>query len=89
MGILHVRPRETGTITNPDEIQIGMWATSCCHRDLYQIKTQKEIDTIIDDWDEGISHDVYHTQKEALIEIRKGWDDPNEIAMIDEMLKGL
>jgi len=56
---------------------------------LYQIETQEQIDIIIDDWDEGISHDVYYTKRQALSEIRKRWDDPAEIAMIDEMLNNL
>jgi hypothetical protein len=76
-------------VSHPNEIKIGMWATSCCHRDLYEIKTQDEINTIIDDWEEGISHDVYRNKKEALIEIRKGWDDPSEIKIIDNMLENL
>jgi len=80
---------KTGAVKVPTEIKIGMWATNCCHRDLYQIETQEQIDIIIDDWDEGISHDVYYTKRQALSEIRKRWDDPAEIAMIDEMLNNL
>ena len=66
-----------------------MWVTSCCHRDLYQIESKDQIDEIFDDWDEGISHDVWRTKKEALLDIREGWDEPDEITMIDEMLKDL
>ena len=89
MAIIHVRPPETGTVKHPDDIKIGMWATNCCHRDLYQIENEDQMETIVDDWNDGISHDVYRTKKEALQEIRKGWDDPYEIAMIDEMLEDL
>jgi len=67
--------------------KIGMWATRCCHRDLYRIETKEQIDIILEDWNEGVSHDVYPTRKQALLTIRAGWDDPGEIAMIDEMLK--
>ena len=80
-------PEKTTRVTNPAELKIGMWASPCCHRDLYQIKSQDEIDTIIDDWDEGISHEVYRSKKEALLDIRKGFDDPGELKVIDEMLK--
>lgn len=76
-------------IINRDDIKIGMWATSCCHRDLYEITSEDQIGEIIDDWDEGVSHDVYRTKKEALLEIRKGWDEPREIEIIDKMLKEL
>jgi len=50
-AILHIRPPGTGAIKVPTEIKIGMWATNCCHRDLYQIETQEQIDIIMDDWD--------------------------------------
>jgi hypothetical protein len=87
MAIIHIRAKPDKEAHNTP--QIGMWATQCCHRDLYQIESQDQIDIILDDWDEGISHDVYFSKKEALIEIRKRWDDPNEIAMINKMLEGL
>ena len=76
-------------VTKRSEVLVGMWATSCCHRDLYQIESQDQIDLIFDDWDAGVSHDVWRTKKEALLDIREGWDEPDEIAMIDEMLKDL
>ena len=76
-------------ITKRSEVLVGMWATSCCHLDLYQIESQDQIDLIFDNWEEGVSHDVWRTKKEALLDIREGWDEPDEIAMIDEMLKDL
>lgn len=87
MAVIHIRAKPDKEVHNTP--QIGMWATQCCYRDLYQIESQDQIDTILGDWDEGISHDVYFSKKEALLEIRKQWDDPGEIAMIDEMLEEL
>ena len=91
MAILHQKPEHgnTGRITEPNQIKMGMWATQCCHRDLYRIESQEQIDLILEDWDEDISHEVYLTKKDALLSIREGWDDPDEIKMIDIMLKEL
>jgi uncharacterized protein YbaR (Trm112 family) len=69
-----------------NEIKIGMWACPCCHRDLYQIQTEEEINTIIEDWDEGISHDVYDSKKEALLDIRKGFTDIKTLNVIDKII---
>lgn len=76
-------------ITQQSDIKIGMWATQCCHYDLYEIKSDEQINQIVEDWDEGLSHDVYKTKKDALLDIRRGWNDQCEIAKIDKMLKNL
>jgi hypothetical protein len=59
------------SITNPDKIKIGMYATFCCHLDLYEIKNQDQIERILDDWDENISHEVFPTKHIALKELKK------------------
>lgn len=76
-------------IKNHKKIKIGMWATSCCHRDLYQISSTEEIERIIDDWDEGISHEVWLSERDALLEIKMWTDDVHEISYIDQRLKDL
>ena len=73
-------------LTPPKNIQIGQWATRCCHRDLYEIQNQSQIEQIIEDWDEGISHDVYLSKREALLYIKSCWGDSTERAYIDKML---
>lgn len=57
-------------------IKIGMWASNCCDRDLFEIKTQEQIDDIIEwiisDIDDGIStYTIFSTKKEALNYFRK------------------
>ena len=73
-------------IKEPILVKIGMWATQCCHRDLYQISTDTEIENILEDWDDGVSHDVWETKREALLDIRKGFDGKEELLFIDKML---
>ena len=73
-------------ITKTNELKIGLWATQCCHRDLHEITEEDEITEIIDDWDEGISYDVYTSRKEALLDIRKCFSPGLERDMIDIML---
>lgn len=36
-----------------EKIKVGMFATMCCYRDMYEIKTQEDIDDIIDNADNG------------------------------------
>jgi len=73
-------------IKNPKQIKIGLWASQCCHCDLHQISTDTEIETILEDWDDGVDYDVWETKREALLEIRKGFDDKKELLIIDKML---
>ena len=73
-------------IKDPTQVKIGLWTSQCCHCDLHQIVTGTEIETIIEDWDQGISYDVWETKREALIDIRKGFNDIKELHLIDKML---
>jgi hypothetical protein len=73
-------------ITDTKQLKKGLWASGCCYRDLYQIATDDQIQIIIEDWDEGISHDVWETKREALLDIRKEFDDPRDLASIDSMI---
>ena len=71
------------------QVKIGMWASQCCHCDLHQISADAEIETILEDWDEGIDYDVWPTRREALLDIRKGFEDKKELLLIDKMLLDL
>ena len=71
------------------QVKIGMWASQCCQCDLHQISTDAEIETILEDWDEGISYDVWETKREALLDIREGFNDKKELLIIDKMLLDL
>jgi len=77
-----------GSVIIAEELRIGMWATHCCHRDLYQIKTNEEIEYIIESWEDVPEVEVWPTKRDALLCIRGRFkDSSDEIAMIDDMLK--
>lgn len=78
-------------ITERAQLKIGQWATTCCHQDLYQIKTQDQIEEVVDDWDDedGFDTEVWETKLEALTEIRGRWSEPGPIAEIDRMIAAL
>jgi len=75
-------------IKDKAQIKTGMWASQSCHRDLYQISTPEQIEVIINDWEEGISHDVYDNRKDALVDIRKSFHPGALQDEIDLMLLG-
>ena len=79
-------------IKNKHELKIGQWYSRCCHEDLYEIKTQEDIDDIIDDWDEfGIQFcNVFKNRIDALFYIRNVWTIDNykkEIEECNELLE--
>lgn len=65
-------------VTKPEDLKMGKWHTRCCQRELEEIRTQEDIDQIIDDWDDtGIrSHEVWETKLEALQEIVTRYKTP-------------
>jgi len=84
-------PAPSMRIADKTKVKIGMWATRCCHRDLYQIKTESALREIVAEWGSYMKAnvDVWPTKKEALLEIRTWWDDEKEIRCIDKMLADL
>lgn len=84
------------------EVKIGNWYTYCCQKDLEQIETQEDIDSINDLITDDFGVDVYSSKMEALIDIRESWvrslalnggENPknyqDEIDECDEMIRGL
>lgn len=81
--------------TDINDIKIGQWWTICCHLDLEEIKTDKDLEDVKEmahnAWieEDFPKIDIWETQLEALLEIRKGWRDPKVIAEIDELIAGI
>jgi len=51
-------------------VKIGMWATRCCHLDLFQIEDQEDLDDVIEDMDGGgLPFRVWKTKKDALLDL--------------------
>ena len=54
------------------KLKIWQWYTLCCHKDLEEIKTQEDLDQVMDMLDD-ISIDIYDTKMEALLDILSSW----------------
>lgn len=80
-------------ITKQEDLKIGQWSSDCCERDLREIKSQEDIEDIIEMWDDigTDSVDVWESKKEALLDIRSTHSPTHEygkhaISVIDEMI---
>jgi hypothetical protein len=78
-------------------LRMGAWAAMCCHLDLYEITDEEELEHIREQLtDPTVTREgwmVWATRREALEEMRSGYDDdpPSDavreiVAEIDAML---
>ncbi len=61
-------------LKNGDRPKIGYWYTTCCERDMEQIKNEETIVKLIDDNDGGFGAEIWPTEKEGLLEIKSRYD---------------
>lgn len=73
-------------ITKPEDIKIGQFFTCCCHLDLAEIETKEDVLSLVEDMGDDQDYEIWDTKKNALLDIREGWNTPEEINEIDEML---
>ena len=83
------------TITNPDLVRVGYYATFCCHLDLFRIENEEELKDVQEDlqmWESGedrtLRRYVWPTYREALLEIRLRFlpNDKEPLSEIDALL---
>ena len=73
-----------------EDVKLGMWYSICCHKDLYKIKNESDMKEVQDMVGEYDTLEIWDTEKEALLDIRKTWgDSKEELAEIDERLAKL
>lgn len=83
-------------LTDPSLAQMGMWVTMCCHLELHQLRAEQELGDVreyIEGWVEGgggpMPYYGWATEEEALLELRKRWDDVEVRSEIDDRLAKL
>jgi hypothetical protein len=56
------------------EIQVGCWATLCCHCDLAEIATEEKRLEVIEDNNDGLPWRAWKSEAEALLDISEEWE---------------
>ncbi len=82
-------------VKSREDIKIGYWQTYCCHKDLDEIRSESDIDSIMNCIEGNLEEaEIWKTKKEALLDLKETWvgshslenDCNDEIKEIDKML---